>query len=61
MEKAAAEERPLFDEDALHDEESDGEEIEEAVQDPPEPEGDIFKAFPAEGETEDAPASLTVE
>ena len=31
-----------------------GEEIEEAVTDTPEPEGDIFKDFPAEGETMDS-------
>jgi len=56
MEKEAAEARPLFDEDALQDEDSGGEEIEEAVQETPEPKEDIFKDFPAEGEAEDSPS-----
>jgi len=54
MEKAAAEERPLFDEEALGDEGADGEDIEEAVKEPQVPEGDIFKDFPAEDDGEDA-------
>jgi len=54
MEKEAAEARPLFDEDALQDEDAAGEKIDEAVEDPPEVKGDIFKDFPAEAETEDS-------
>jgi N utilization substance protein A len=53
MEKEAAEERPLFDEDALDEAGGDGEAIEEAVEEPAMVEGDIFKDFPDEGEGED--------
>jgi N utilization substance protein A len=56
MEKEAAEERPLFDEEALVDEDSDAEPTEEAVEEPATVEGDIFKDFPAEGEADDAEA-----
>jgi len=53
MEKEAAEERPLFDEDALAEAGGDGEAIEEAVEEPATVEGDIFKDFPDEGEGKD--------
>jgi len=56
MEKEAAEERPLFDEDALGDESpggQDGEDGEGAEEAPAPTEEDIFKDFPAESE-EDA-------
>jgi N utilization substance protein A len=54
MEKAAAEERPLFDEEALEDEGAGDGDIEEAVKEPQVPEGGIFKDFPAEDDGEDA-------
>jgi N utilization substance protein A len=50
IEKEAADERPLFDEEALDDEGADGEAVDEAVVETPEPAADIFKDFPAEGE-----------
>ena len=53
LEKEAAEERPLFDEDALDEAGGDGEAIEEAVEEPAMVEGDIFKDFPDEGEGKD--------
>ncbi len=55
MAKEAAEKRPLFDEEALVDEKVAGEDIEEAVVEPPEPEEDIFKDFPDE-DGKDAPS-----
>jgi len=48
MEKAAAEERPLFDEDALEDQDGVGGKIDEAVEEPPAVKGDIFKDFPTD-------------
>jgi N utilization substance protein A len=54
MEKEAAEERPLFDEDALEEAGGDSEAIAEAVEEPATVKGDIFKDFPAEDQGEDS-------
>lgn len=67
MEKEAAEERPLFDDDALEEDsvhgEEDGEEVPATAETVEAPEGDIFKSLPdddgeeenAEGDDEDKP------
>jgi len=46
MEREAADERPLFDEEALNEEEIGDGDVDEAVKETPEPKTDIFKDFP---------------